>query len=141
MSTAAAATPRIMAVFLPRVGGRVTPPIVCAYCVGAEANTASWGGGCAGAPTDGAVSAMRVGSRSTPGNAGRDIGAVIASCAALANSVVVRYRWLGSLAMPVAITRSNADGTSGLVFDGRGGGGIRCAVTWRSTVSPGNGRS
>jgi hypothetical protein len=36
--------------------------------------------------------------------------------------------------------RRNLAGTPGFVVDG-GGGVIRCAVTWRSIVSPGNGRS
>ena len=42
--------------------------------------------------------------------------------------------------MPLAITASNCAGTLGWVVDGWGGGSVRCAVTWLSNESPGNGR-
>ena len=77
--------------------------------------------------------------RDTGVGSGREIGAVIASRAAFASSTVVAYRWPGSLAIPFLMTASNFSGISGRVLDGRGGGVVRCAATWLSRLSPGNG--
>ncbi|MGV7984833.1 hypothetical protein PJP10_10185 [Mycobacterium kansasii] len=66
----------------------------------------------------GACSVGGRGARSVPGRVGLfgvggAMGSVMASWAASANSTVVAYRLSGSLAMPVAITRSNCAGTFG----------------------------
>ena len=69
--------------------------------------------------------------------AGRVAGVLTAERAARANSRVVRYRCSGSLAMPVAITVSNAGDTPGWVVDGSGGGVVKCAAICCSTLFPG----
>src|SRR6476619_2350719 len=64
----------------------------------------------------------------------------IALVAAAANSPVLEYRSSGSLAIPRAMTRSNAAGRSGRASVGRGGGVFRWAFSKAGRPSTGNGR-
>ena len=64
----------------------------------------------------------------------------MAARAARAISVVVEYRFSGSLAMPAAITASSSGVTSGREIEGRGGGVVRWPAICCSTLFPGNGR-
>src|SRR5690606_30193113 len=82
------------------------------------------------AAATGGASRGPAGATSTPDSTSR---------AAATSSAAVRYRCAGSLAMPRAMTASNASGRPARTALGRGGGWYRCPATCAAYPEPGYG--